>query len=78
MSYGNVFNSVLDLCIMKPKSISIIIPIYNEAPTTEILLEKIDKLDIGLKKEIIIIESNSTDGTRDIVKNFEKKKKIPG
>ena len=60
---------------MKPKSISIIIPIYNEAPTTEILLEKIDKLNIELKKEIIIIESNSNDGTRDIVKNFEKKSK---
>ncbi len=60
---------------MKPKSISIIIPVYNEERTVKLLLENIYGKETGLKKEIIIVEGNSTDGTRDIVKNFASDKK---
>jgi len=60
---------------MITKSISIIIPLYNEERTAKILLEKVDKVKIPLKKEIIIIESNSIDGTKEIVKKFSEKRK---
>lgn len=57
--------------------LSIIIPVYNEAATVEILLEKVFTVKIPkITKEIIIVESNSTDGTREIIKKYEKKCKI--
>jgi len=58
--------------INNPRKLSIIMPAYNEAAlirnTIErVLAKKIDKLQI----ELIIVESNSTDGTREIVKEYE-------
>jgi len=56
------------------KLISIIIPVYNEEKTVEKLLTSvINKQLDGLKKEIIIVESNSKDSTRQIVENFAQK-----
>jgi glycosyltransferase involved in cell wall biosynthesis len=51
--------------------VSIIIAVYNEAQTVATLLDRVwaqPLLDIA--KEIIIIESNSTDGSRAIVAEF--------
>jgi SAM-dependent methyltransferase len=51
--------------------ISIIIPVYNEEKTiSELLNNVMNKHLEGLKKEIIIVESNSKDSTRQIVKEF--------
>ena len=54
-------------------TVSFIIPVYNENSTVNQLLNSVYNKDIshlGLKKEIIIIESNSTDGTRESVQKF--------
>jgi len=57
------------------KKVSIIIPIYNERGTVAELLGRIHDLRLdGFEKEVIIVEDNSTDGTRDIVKAFCKGK----
>lgn len=54
--------------------LSIIMPVYNEANYIDEIISKVSSVDIGnLKKEIIIIESNSTDGTRDLIKKYENK-----
>ena len=46
--------------------LSVIVPVYNEKKTFFILTKKLLKLKIKkVKLEIIIVESNSTDGTRD-------------
>ena len=51
--------------------VSIVIPVYNEAPTVATLLEQVWSQPLpGCAREIIIIESNSTDGSREIVKEF--------
>jgi glycosyltransferase involved in cell wall biosynthesis len=51
--------------------VSIIIAVYNEAPTVATLLERVWAQPLpGLGKEIIIVESNSTDGSREIVAEF--------
>ena len=59
------------------QKLSIIIPVYNEAATFSELMNRVLAVRIpNVKKEIIIAESNSTDGTRKLVKNYEGKKGI--
>jgi glycosyltransferase involved in cell wall biosynthesis len=50
--------------------LSIIIPVYNELKTLPEILKKIEAVDFGLEKEIIIIDDCSTDGTRDYLKSL--------
>ena len=52
--------------------ISVIIPCYNEKNTIEKIVEKIIALK-DLDKEIIIVDDNSTDGTKNILKNIINK-----
>ncbi|MCK4336615.1 MAG: glycosyltransferase family 2 protein [Candidatus Aminicenantes bacterium] len=49
------------------KKISIIMPVYNEKDTIEKILRHVLEVDIGLKKEIIIVDDCSKDGTRKIL-----------
>ena len=51
--------------------VSIIIAVYNEAGTVGTLLERVWAQPLPrATKEIVIIESNSTDGSREIVADF--------
>jgi glycosyltransferase involved in cell wall biosynthesis len=51
--------------------LSVIVPIYNEAATARAALDAILAKEIpGWRLEIILVESNSTDGTRDIVLTY--------
>ena len=54
------------------QKLSVIIPIYNEAATTKTLLHRVYAQEIPrqLAKEMIIVESNSSDGTREIALSF--------
>jgi hypothetical protein len=52
---------------------SILVPVYNEKATFPELMRQLlnKRLDhLGLEREIILIESNSTDGTRELVAGF--------
>jgi glycosyltransferase involved in cell wall biosynthesis len=52
--------------------VSIIIAVYNEAGTVATLLDRVWAQPLpGPGKEIVIIESNSTDGSREIVTEFQ-------
>jgi len=54
------------------KKLSIIIPVYNEKNTIIRLLGRVLKSELsGIEKEIIIIDDKSTDGTREILKNYK-------
>lgn len=51
--------------------ISIILPVYNEVNTLETLLERVYQQPIpGHTKELVIVESNSKDGSREVVQQF--------
>jgi SAM-dependent methyltransferase len=51
--------------------LSIVIPAFNEKNTIASVLDKVLAKQIpGLEKEIIVVESNSTDGTREIVQGY--------
>jgi glycosyltransferase involved in cell wall biosynthesis len=53
--------------------VSIIIAVYNEASTLRPLLERVWAQPLpGLTRELVIIESNSTDGSREIVAQFAR------
>ncbi len=56
-----------------PQVCSIIIPAFNESQTFPILMDALlaKKLPGGLQKEIIIVESNSKDGTREQVLKYQ-------
>ncbi|HOV21701.1 MAG TPA: glycosyltransferase family 2 protein [bacterium] len=51
--------------------LSVIIPVYNERDTINKIIEKVRKVPI--EKEIIIVDDGSTDGTQNILKNFNNK-----
>jgi len=58
-------------------TLSIIIPVFNEKNTVSALLKKVVEIDLGdIKKEIILIDDGSTDGTRDILKTLESQYKV--
>ena len=47
--------------------LSIIIPVYNEIETIESLLDRVQAVEVLLKKEIILVDDASTDGTRQFI-----------
>ena len=57
--------------VRTPVKVSIIIAVYNEAGTVATLLDRVWAQPLpNATKEIIIVESNSTDGSREIIAEF--------
>lgn len=57
---------------MKSVVLSVIIPCFNEKDTIEEIIARVKK--VRIKKEIIIVDGGSTDGTKEILKeNLSKK-----
>jgi glycosyltransferase involved in cell wall biosynthesis len=54
--------------------ITYIIPVFNERKTVEKSIQ--DILDLKLEKEIIIIDNNSTDGSKEIIQKFQNYQNI--
>ncbi|MEK6942395.1 MAG: glycosyltransferase family 2 protein [archaeon] len=55
----------------KKWTLSIIIPVYNEKNSIKKIIEKVMQANIGdFKKEIIIVDDCSTDGSKDIIKKL--------
>lgn len=60
--------------MMLKMKLSIIIPVYNEAKTIKELLKRIESVDLGrVKKEIVLVDDFSTDGSREILKKLTSK-----
>ncbi len=60
----------------KTKKLSIIVPCYNEIKTIEAILQEVENVNLGsTKKEIIIVDDGSKDGTREILKKLALKNK---
>lgn len=59
---------------MRVNSISIVIPVFNERNTIVEIIKRVKKSNtLGLKKEIIIVDDGSNDGTSDTLKRLVDK-----
>src|SRR5581483_2452865 len=60
-----------------PPRLSVIVPVYNEAATfVELIEELLAKTIEGVDIEVIIVESNSTDGSRDLVLRYKNHPRV--
>ena len=57
---------------MEFKTLSIVIPAYNEGPTIHLILDKIKKVSLldNLRKEIVIVNDCSTDSTSGHIRDY--------
>lgn len=54
--------------------LSIIMPVYNERPTIATTMDAVLAKEVPcVDKEIVVVESNSTDGTREVVLGYQKR-----
>jgi len=51
--------------------LSILIPVYNEAPTLREILARVRAVPLDIEKEIIVVDDGSTDGSREILRQEE-------
>ena len=56
--------------------LSIVIPVYNEAKTLREILRKVESLDLPLDREVVAVDDFSTDGSREILKEFEGRARV--
>jgi SAM-dependent methyltransferase len=57
---------------LAPPMLSIIVPAFNEVKTFGALMETVLRKELpGLRMEIIVVESNSTDGTRELALTYQ-------
>src|SRR5438874_2487476 len=57
--------------VMDMKTLSIVIPVYNEIETIREVLDRVQMAPVmGLTKELIVVDDCSTDGTRDYLRSL--------
>ncbi len=54
--------------------LSIIMPVFNERATIEEIIKRVR--DVDVEKELIIVDDYSTDGTRDVLEEYENEDDI--
>ena len=55
---------------MSSVTLSVVIPVYNEARTITAVIERVLKAPVDLPKEIIVVDDASTDGTRELLQSM--------
>jgi len=53
-----------------PLTLSVVMPVYNEARTIVAMIEQVLNAPVDLAKEIIVVDDASTDGTRELLENM--------
>lgn len=50
--------------------VSIIVPVYNERATLSHCIERVLAVDLGLEREIVVVDDGSTDGSADVARRL--------
>lgn len=59
------------------KTLSIIVPVYNEEATIQQVLLSVEAQQLpGWRKEVIVVDDGSTDRTKSLLKSWEKKIRV--
>ncbi len=53
--------------------LSIVIPVFNEERTIARVIETVRAVEVGMEKEIIVVEDCSTDGTRGVLEGLKSR-----
>jgi glycosyltransferase involved in cell wall biosynthesis len=51
--------------------ISVVMPSYNEIDTIEEIIQRVLAIDLGLERELVIVDDCSTDGTREFLATLQ-------
>jgi glycosyltransferase involved in cell wall biosynthesis len=51
--------------------LSVVIPVYNEAGTLEEIVRQVCAVDVGMEKELVLIDDCSSDGTRAVMQKLQ-------
>ncbi|MEM7391892.1 MAG: glycosyltransferase family 2 protein [Verrucomicrobiota bacterium] len=53
--------------------LSVVIPVYNEEKTVETVIKAVQAIDIGMEKEILLIDDCSGDNTREVLEGLSRR-----
>ena len=57
------------------KKLSIIIPCYNEVENIAAVIDRVAAVDVGMEKEIIVVDDGSVDGTMKVLEEIKEQRK---
>jgi glycosyltransferase involved in cell wall biosynthesis len=52
------------------KKLSIVMPVYNEAATIRQIVDLVRSVDVGMDKELLLVDDCSRDGTREVLQEM--------
>jgi glycosyltransferase involved in cell wall biosynthesis len=55
------------------RTLSVVIPVYNEKSTLHEIIRRVQAVELPLEIDIVLVDDFSTDGTRDLVREYEGK-----
>lgn len=58
----------------RPELLSIIVPVYNEVATSRAVLDRLLAIDLPVRREIVVVDDGSTDGTAQVLEQAVREK----
>jgi glycosyltransferase involved in cell wall biosynthesis len=55
---------------MTPHTLTIVMPVYNEAATLRVAVERLLAVDLPVEREVVIVDDGSTDGCMDLIQDL--------